>query len=325
MGGLTVEQAGTQEIPQWEPSLFIQDKWQPTSKLTIQYGLRWEAQIQPDPLTPPSEVFFAPFIGRPNFPSDGTIPSDKKMYQPRLGITWDPRGDGKQAVRLSAGIFYARIPGLNLASTRSTNGSRGQTLFAASFLNAFGVTPPVWPNLIPQAAVSTPDHPQVFVFDKNFENPRTYSATLAYERELVQNLSAFVSFTHSKTVHITRFIDRNDPVFGSPFRTGLPPGGTNGIGTLSTVESSAKSRYEGLTIGMNKKYAQGWQFQWNYTLSKDLSDDDNERDPFTLRYARADNLAAEYNYSDRDQRHRFNAWFLSVIRGFEINTRVTVR
>jgi hypothetical protein len=325
VGGLSVEEAGTQSIPQYEPALFVQDKWQPTPQLTIQYGLRWEALIEPDVLTPPEDVFFAPFIGRAGFPSDGTIPSDTKMFQPRLGISWDPGADGKQVVRASAGIFYARIPGLNLASTRSTNGSRGQSVYADSTFNGFGVVPPTWPNLIPQSAVSNPDHPDVYVFDKDFQNPRTYSATVAYEREVVPNLSVFASFTHSKTVHITRFINRNDPVFGSPFRTGLGADGRNGINTLWTVESSAKSRYEGLTIGMNRRFANNFQFQWNYTISKDLSDDDNERDPFSFRYARADNLAPEYNYSDRDQRHRFNAWLLAVAGGVEFNTRVTAR
>ena len=56
-----------------------------------------------------------------------------------------------------------------------------------------------------------------------------------------------------------------------------------------------------------------------------MSDDDNERDPFFFRYARADNLVPEYNYSDRDQRHRFNAWLLVTHRGFEFNTRVSAR
>jgi len=325
VGGLSVEEAGTQDIPQVEPSFFIQDRWQPTAGLTIQYGVRWEAQIQPDPITPPDQVFYAPFIGHPRFPSDGTIPSDKKMWQPRLGISWDPAGDGKQVLRLSAGIFYSRIPGLSLASSRSTNGSRGQTLFRASFLNEFGVTPPVWPNLIPASQISNPDHPDVFVFAENFENPRSGSVTLAYERELVANLSAFASFTHSKTVHVTRFVNRNDPVFGSPFSTGLGPDGRNGIATLTTVESSAKAKYDGLTVGMTKKLSSGYMFQWNYTLSRDMSDDDNERDPFSFRYARADRLDAEYNYSDRDQRHRFNAWMLVDARGVEINTRVSAR
>src|SRR6185295_3205373 len=149
------------------------------------------------------------------------------------GISWDPMGDGKTAVRLNGGVFYGRVPGLSLASSRSTNGSRGQSLFRASFFNGFGVTPPTWPNLIPQSAISSPDHPDVFVFDKNFRNPRTWSNTVSYERQLVTNLSAFASFTHSNTDHITRFINRNDPVFGSPWSTGLGADGKNGIGVLT--------------------------------------------------------------------------------------------
>jgi outer membrane receptor for Fe3+-dicitrate len=53
-----------------------------------------------------------------------------------------------------------------------------------------------------------------------------------------------------------------------------------------------------------------FQFQANYTLSVDKSDDDNERDPFSFRYAQANRLDREYNYSDRDQRHRLNLWAL---------------
>jgi hypothetical protein len=325
VGGLTAEEAGTQAIPQLEPAIFIQDKWQPTANLTVQYGIRWEAQIQADPITPPSEVFYAGFIGQPGFPSDGTIPSDKKMWQPRLGISWDPQGDGRQVVRVSAGLFYSRIPGLTLASSRSTNGSRGQSLYRDSTFNGFGLTPPDWPNLIPQSQIADPDHPDVFVFDKDFENPRTGSVTVGYERQIVRDLSVFANFTHAKTVHVTRFINRNDAVFGAPWRTGLGANGTNGIGALTTVESSAKSLYDGFTVGMNKKYSQNWQFQWNYTVSRDLSDDDNERDPFSFRYAVANNLAPEYNYSDRDQRHRFNAWLLANAKGFEFNTRVSAR
>src|SRR6185295_16617423 len=97
----TVEESGTQKIRQKEPAVFLQDNWQVNNRLTVQYGLRWEAQIEPDPITPPDRVFFAPFIGRTvttaagpqTFPSDGKIPSDDAMWQPRLGITWDPKAD----------------------------------------------------------------------------------------------------------------------------------------------------------------------------------------------------------------------------------------
>ena len=99
-------------------------------------------------------------------------------------------------------------------------------------------------------------------------------------------LSLLLQYNHSKGVHLTRFVNRNDAAFGSPWSSGLGAGGQNGIGTLWSVESSAKSLYDGVTIGLAKKWSHNFQFQTNYTMSWDKSDDDNERDPFTLRYAK---------------------------------------
>ena len=327
VGATTVEQAGAQTITQNELAVYLQDTWKPSAKLTLNYGLRWEAQIEPDPITPPAQVFFAPWIGQTvtnakgsfTFPSDGTIPSDKKMFQPRLGIAWDPSADGRQVVRLDAGVYYARIPGLNLASARSTNGSLGQTLFGSSATvgGAFPLPPPAFDSLLP-LQTGTPFQPDVYVFARNFENPRTINFTVGYERQVARDLAASVSYTHARGDHLTRFINRTDSVFGSPFSSGA-----NGIGRLFTVESSAKSRYNGVTVGLRRVLDPNLQFDVNYTLSFDKSDDDNERDPFTFRYARPDSLGQEYNWSDRDQRHRFNGWLLAKVFGFYFNNRVS--
>jgi hypothetical protein len=334
VGGLSADQAGTQSIVQNEFALYAQDTWKPSAKWTVNYGLRWEAQVEPDPITPPSQVFFAPFIGQTvnnaqgtfTFPSDGTIPSDWKMFQPRLGFAYDIDGTGRQVLRGDAGLYYARIPGLNLASSRSTNGSIGQTLSGGLF--AGNAPTPAYDSLLaPPGGV--PNHPTVFVFDKDFQNPRTFSASVGYDRQLGTDLAVSLSYTHARSDHLTRFIDRNDPVFGSPWATGLPGGngifqfGGNGSG-LVTVESSAKSRYNGITVGLRRVLDPTFQFDLNYTLSFDKSDDDNERDPFTFRYAKANNLGPEYNWSDRDQRHRFNGWALVKLPGeFYLNNRVS--
>ena len=322
VGGKTVNQAGTQSIPQNEPAFFLQDRWQIRPNLTLSYGLRWEGQIEPEPITPPSQVFYAPFLGKRGFPSDGNIPSDLKQWQPRLGITWDPSGKGKTVVRLNGGIFYARTPGLELASSRSTNGSVGQTIFQASFFNGFGVTPPAYTSLIPNAGSASPDHPQVFVFDRGYRNPRTYSWSGTVEQALTSTLKVYTAFNYAKSVHITRFVDRNDAVFGSPWSAGLGSDGKNGIGQLTTVESSAKSLFRGWTLGMVKQYSSHFQFQWNYQLSTDYSDDDQERDPFSYYYRVANNFKPEYNYSSRDERHRFNAFlYYSGPWGLEFSPR----
>jgi outer membrane receptor for ferrienterochelin and colicin len=330
VGGLSVEEAGTQEIPQNEPAVFIQDAWQVNPNLNVQYGLRWEAEIEPDPITPPSSVFFAPFIGKTSkgqeFPSDGKIPSDYSMWQPRLGLSWNPGGDGKKVFRASAGIFYGRIPGLSLASTRSTNGSRGQSIFRNSALTPILGPVPAYPNLIPASQIGAPFLPDVFVFDKDFKNPRTNQYSVSWEQELITDYAFLVKYNYAKGSNITRFINRNDPLLGSPWGSGLAPGGANGINTLTVVESSAKSLYQGVTLGVTKRPSHNVQFQAYYTYSKDKSDDDNERDPFTFRYAKVTDLAAEYGYSDRDQRNRFNSWLLwNAPGGFDLNLRYSYR
>jgi hypothetical protein len=331
---ITVEEAGTQTIIQHELAVFLQDSWKPNPKLTLNYGLRWEAQIEPSLITPIPDLFYFPFIGQTvttpagtfTFPSDGTIPSDYGMFQPRFGFAYDTKGDGKQVIRANAGLYYARIPGLNLASVRSTDGSRGQTLFRNSALTGILGAPPNYGELL-ASPTGGPFQPEVHVFDKDFQNPRTFTATVAFERELIPGLAGTLSYTHARTDHLTRFFNANDPVFGDgvagPWSTGLN-GGPNGIGSLFVVQSTAKSRYNGFTAELRRMLNPHLQFQVNYTLSFDKSDDDNERDPFTFRYARADSLEKEYNWSDRDQRHRFNAWVLAVLPGdFYLNNRMS--
>ena len=331
-GGLTVEEAGTQEIPQHEFALFVQDSWKPSNRLTVNYGLRWEAQIQPHVITDPDHVFFAGFIGKTvanetgtyEFPSSGRIPSDLDMFQPRLGVAWDLHGDNRTLLRGSAGVYHARIPGLNLAGTRSTNGSRGQSIFRSSALTPVLGPPPTYGELLPTPA-GDPFRPNIFVFDRDFRNPRTISLHAGFERELhASGLVASFGYTYSRTDRLTRFVNRNDAVFGSPWSTGLGNDGGNGIGDLTVVESTAESRYHGLGFGLRQTVREDLQFQVNYTLSWDRSDDDNERDPFTFRYVDASRLDREWGYSDRDQRHRFNAWALAVMPGgFLLNNRLS--
>jgi len=323
VGGLTPEQAGTQDIQQKELALFVQDQWQPSPNLTLEFGLRWESLDMPDPITPPNEVFFSDFIGTTvtnetgtyRFPSNGLIPDDKDQWQPRLAVAWTPKNKSDRVLRASTGLYHSRIPALSIASSRSTNGSVGQTAYRDSTLGGLGILPPPpqWPNRIDPEALSNAEFvffPDVFVFDENFQTPRSWNSAISWEQEFIPNYAFLFKANYVETDNITRFINRNDPVFGSPWSSGLAPGGGNGIGALTVVESSARSKYWGLTLGVNKRLTNNFQFEFYYTYSEDKSDDDNERDPFSFRYARADTLDPEYNYSDRHQANRVNFWLL---------------
>jgi len=50
-------------------------------------------------------------------------------------------------------------------------------------------------ELIPNANTVVPDHPQVYVTDKNFTNPRTYTSTLTIEQALTGTLKLSTAFT----------------------------------------------------------------------------------------------------------------------------------
>lgn len=327
IGNRTVEEAGTQAYSNFEPGLYIQDNWQAKRNLTINIGFRWEAQFQPNPINSPSQTRYGQFINDPRFPSDGTIPDFTDGYAPRFALAWSPGNDGKTAIRFGAGIYYARIPGLVVAGPRNTDGAIAGNIFFANFLcdsekispggNGGGLNGcPVYPGIVPTAGF-TPFNPGVAVFERNFKNPRTVQYAASIEREIVKSLSFLIAYNYAKSTRLTRFVNRNDPrLYGGVAVFERPNG--SGIGEIRSTESSARSLFQGITFTLNKRFSDRYQFQVNYLLSWDKSDDDNERDPFTFRYADPRDFRPEYNWSDRDQRHRFNA-FATFLLPYRIN------
>jgi len=309
IGNRTVEEAGTQAYNTFEPGIYVQDTWNPRSNLTFNLGFRWEAQYQPDPINNPADTRYGQFLNNPNFTSDGLIPDFTDGYQPRFGVSWSPGNDGKTAVRFGAGIYYARIPGLVVAGPRNTDGVIAGNIFRDGTFPAFLL--PTYPTPLPTAGFDAFD-PGVAVFERNFKNPRTIQYSASVEREIYKDINLLVAYNYAKSTRLTRFVDRGDArlyngvaIFSGAVANGVAG---SGIGEIRSTESSAKSLYQGLTFGLTKRFTNNFQFQVNYLLSWDKSDDDNERDPFTFRYVDPRDLGPEYGFSDRDQRHRFNAF-----------------
>jgi hypothetical protein len=97
---------------------FAQDSWRVTPNFTLNFGLRYEAQLMPQPDTSNTALTSA-VIGAtlPLGPVDPrTIASQTKQWAPRGGFAWDPWKDGKGVIRGYTGIYYAATPILTLAA-----------------------------------------------------------------------------------------------------------------------------------------------------------------------------------------------------------------
>ncbi|MBL8191062.1 MAG: TonB-dependent receptor [Acidobacteria bacterium] len=318
LNGPATDAAGASNIDNEEFSLFVQDKWQMHPDFTLSYGLRWEAQLFPAMTISPKATAYGSFLNDPRFPSDGTLPDQYKQFQPRLAFAWNMTGDGKAVLRASSGIYYARQNMLSQVGSITTNGVQQQTIFINGDIIAGGGPAPVWPNVVvptPVPAGQFPLFTGVRVFSRDYENPRIYSTNVTFERELVRTLAMYVDFTHSKGVHMTRFLNVNRSGIFSPQ-----------LGEVMVTSSVGKSLYRGVTIGLRKRFSRGIQFEGNYVYAYDYDDDSNERDPFTDRSFDVNRLFLDYAFADRDIRHKFNFSMNSELPGkFESSLRIQAR
>lgn len=310
---------GKSTISNEDYALFAQDKWQVRPNFTFNYGLRWEAQIFPQPVIPPAQTAYGNLLGDPRFPSDGTLHSPKAEFQPRVGFAWDISKTGKSVLRANYGIFYARQNMLSQVGSITTNGAQqfGVTCATTFAFTCFGASsqPPTWPGIVPSTPTGAiPPGAGVRVFSKDYANPRIYTSNVAFEQQIARDLSVFFDYTHSKGVHLTRFLDFT--------RTGNFPS----LSSLFVTSSVGNSVYDGFTAGMRKRFSKRYQFEWNYVLSRDKDDDSNERDPFTDRSCDINNLKLDYALSDRDIKHKFNAYMYAELPwGFQFTPRVQAR
>ena len=278
-----------------EFGVFAQDTWAVTPNLTLSYGLRWDAQTMGDTLDP-SRTIYSEFIGEPGFPSDGTIPDQWDMWQPRVAIAWDVSGDAKTLIRSSFGIYNPRQNMLTQVSAQTDNGAQQQGFFASTEnLLAFGAPTVPYPETVDFPAQGPDDFAffvDVHVFDKDYKDPRIYTFNAAVEREIVQDWAAYVDFTYSKGTRLTRFINYNreepavccdqGPGTGNTYTYGGAPFSPR-LNTIWVHNSLGESKYRAVTVGLRKRFSNGFQFDANYVYSKDEDHDSNERDPFTER------------------------------------------
>ena len=330
--GPATDAAGASTIDNEDIAFFVQDRWQIASNFTLNFGLRWEGQMFAEPTVDPSETAYGIFLGDPDFTSDGTIPDDLSMWQPRIGFAWDVTKNGRSVIRSSFGIFGARQNMLTQVSAITTNGVQQQTLFAnTDNIRMLFTAAPTWPGLLtPSASSCDPDGPGgplpenpfpcfsgVHVFDRGYQNPRIYTFNAAYEQEIAPDWALYFDFTYSKGTKLTRFLNPGR----APFNTFAPY-----LGDVFFHTSVGRSTYYGFTGGVRKRLSDHFQLEANYVWSRDRDDDSNERDPFTDRSFDPFRPELDWALSDRDVTHKFNLFaFFELPWELEFSPRVQYR
>ncbi|MEW5976979.1 MAG: carboxypeptidase regulatory-like domain-containing protein [Acidobacteriota bacterium] len=322
-----------------EYATYAQDTMRLSSHLTLNVGFRYEAFIMPQPISP-----------NPLLPQTASIPSDKEMWQPRFGLTWDFLGTGKTVLRVGGGLFHARTPLLLMNQAFNSNGSPNVgvsfTLNASQIAAVQRVHPEFVFPFVPDTSQSSNSsyitgagiaglRPDASFFAPDFRNPRSLQYTASLDHQLSNNLAVALDYVHNNTVYLERIrdvnlappvysLDNSVPPVSRPRFTSPRPNPAFNI--LRQQESSAQSNYDALTLTLKRRYASRLQFYTNYTLAYSRSDDDNERNFAGIAYENAFNLQDEYRWSRNDIRHRWVASGLyDLPLGFQVGSIVEWR
>ncbi len=285
-------------MPAW--GLFAQDsfKWRPnfTFNLGVRYdwnGTPTEADNRLAVFNPAADALET--IGTPGFTQ--VYPTNDKLFQPRVGLAWDPWGDGKTSVRAGYAIL-AQQPTTDLVSGLSGNPPFAVPLASSSISNSITFeAPPVSPKTV------SPD-----TVDPNYHDAYVQDWNLTVQRELTNTLGLQVAYVGSKATHLQQELNLNQPaVVAGTFSPATAAPYPN-FSEIVDLASNGNSNYNALWVTANKQVTHGFQFLATYTWSKSL--DYSSLDVPNNLPQDSNNLRNEYGPSDFDARNRF------VLSGF---------
>lgn len=319
----------------WSLGVYAQDEWRITPRFTLNYGLRYErvnpfteirnrmngfvpgVQSQVNSSAPPGLLF----PGDPGIPAG--IAKGDNGFMPRVGFAWDPRGDGRWAIRAAYGLFYdqfqngpgvsSQVPISSLPWTQFDQISGAGINFANPYIG-HGY-PAANTFVVPSTA---------FVMDPTSRAPYVHDWNFGVQRSFLDHYLLEVRYVGSKGTHLPRNIEANPAVYG-PGATSqnadrrrvyagcAANGGPCTYSTIAELADIANSTYEAGQATISRRYSGGFAFSLSYWYSKTLDyhssmnlagassqplagENDLAQNPF--------DLAAEHGPSLFDARHR---------------------
>ena len=304
-------------------AFFAQDDWRVNKNLTLNLGLRYEADTNVKNVSGYANInpLAASFYR-------GNRKADYNNFAPRVGFNY-ANDSGKFSVHGGYGIYYDRVTLELITLERGLDGRAlpiavraGNALTAPNgqpiFLDQNGRFVPGAPTvsnpfsgfILPGAGASG-----INIIDNDLQNPSVQQSNLGVQYEFVRNYVVRADYLHNFGTHfiIGRTIGAvNNPVVGGPDR-------------VVNLESSVNFKYDGLLLSVEKRLANRFGFRAAYTLSKAFNYANDDQIPFSNGPVDSNNLRLEYAPTPNDQRHRFTfAGTIEMPYGFRLSPILTV-
>ncbi len=280
--------------------IYAQDKWTPSPRLTITYGLRWDQTWNPQPQSPTPGM--AVYVGVGPIGPNGShlikppqgVPNDHEQIGPRLGLAYSVGSRRRTVIRAAWGLYYAQTPPIFMPTLGN---SKGITLFGGLF------PPGGFPNTLPSSLPVSVDQlctysavpvgcPPIIYTDPAFKNPRVSNLTGGVEHEFARDWTMSLNYVWVNSARLRTggfsttqwarnvVVDHYDQ-FGRailvPFQPLDPTIAFGGFGTYE-LASFSHGNYHEFAAGIQKRFSRRFQFFANYTLGSNRDNASSERD-----------------------------------------------
>lgn len=278
----------------WEWALFINDDWKVTRTLTMSIGLRYENYETPSESNGLLRNFvfgsgssYAQRLATGTMQYHQFFPNGPGNVAPRFGFAWDPKGNGKTAVRGGYGIAYDRLfmtPLLNVRGdppyhATATLGAVYGTAFTYAWGNpsqpylGFAIDPALMEGLNAANGI-TGTRVAVYAVDPHLKPAYTQNWFLGVQHEILRGWVAEANFTGSAGRRLYDEYDVNR-FAGDLLANGTFHGFNPYFSNVYMITSGSGSDYLGGTFSLRHSFATGFTAQANYTYSKVIDDTDS--------------------------------------------------